>query len=482
MEDCIFLDEFNWDAILEEFDATQQDQDLLCDFMLESDDQEIINTAIEEQINHQEHFSCSEKMNDQEHFSCSEEMNDQEHFSCSEHEIMGSLNCSSENEYKGLRVLHLLLACAEGISEGTSDVVEITLCRLRELVAPTGSVLERVAFYLYNSLIQRISPVGQMEMDLLSLRRSEHFMGAFSLLHQGYPYTRMAHFTANQSIMEAVKAASHDRNSKKRIHIVDFDIMEGMQWPPLMEAMIANKIAVGHLKITAIKWEEDELMGKHTGRRLCEYAESLGIPFTFHENELKDLNNIYLEEEEIVMANCMSELPHMSTQRSKAKVSEFIHGVSCLRPAILTVGVGASFECESNFFFSRFVQCLQYSCAMLDSLEAEVAEHPLARAVIERIFIAPMIMRTLACQEKGSNVADIAFHAGFKVGAVSEENRIQARALISRQAGKCYGLEGRGDGGLCLTWASIPLLCVYVWNTPSPGLQGVNSGFYEYYY
>ncbi|GLJ10707.1 hypothetical protein SUGI_0133490 [Cryptomeria japonica] len=449
MEECLCLDEFNWDAVLEDIDATEE---LPClDSTPESDDQEKVDRTIDEQ-NHQGHFSCSE------------------------HEIMGFFNCSSENEYRGLRLLHLLLACAQGISDGASDVAEVTLCRLRELVSPTGSVMERVSFYLYNSLIQWISPVGQRKVDLVSLRRSEHFMGAFSLLHQACPYIRMAHFTANQSIMEALMGASHDKNSRKRIHIVDFDIMEGMQWPPLMEALNYNKIAVGHLRITAIKWGEDKLMAMQTGRRLCEYAESLGIPFAFHEKELKDLKSICLEEEEIVMANCMIELPHMSMRRSKAKVSEFIHGISCLRHAILTVGLGAPYEYESTYFFSRFVQCLQYSCAMVDSLEAEVAEHLLARAMIERTFTAPMVMRALVCQEKGLNVTDVAFQSGFKFGVLSEENRFQARALISRQAGKYYGLEGRGDGGLCLTWASIPLLCVYVWDTPSPGPLGANSG------
>ncbi|KAH9292640.1 hypothetical protein KI387_042173, partial [Taxus chinensis] len=54
------------------------------------------------------------------------------------HEIMGLVNCSSESECSGLRLIHLLLACAEAISEKSYDLVEILICRLRELVSPTG--------------------------------------------------------------------------------------------------------------------------------------------------------------------------------------------------------------------------------------------------------------------------------------------------------------------------------------------------------
>ena len=53
---------------------------------------------------------------------------------------------------------------------------------------------------------------------------------------------------------------------------------------------------VGHLRITAIKWAENDddddcLLSSSgcTGRRLWEYASSVGIPFSFQLTELRKL-------------------------------------------------------------------------------------------------------------------------------------------------------------------------------------------------
>ncbi|KAH9292641.1 hypothetical protein KI387_042174 [Taxus chinensis] len=292
----------------------------------------------------------------------------------------------------------------------------------------------------------------------------------------------MAHFTANQSTMEAI-CDTAENGRTIMVHIVDFDIMDGIQWPALMEALYNSNIGVGHMRITAIKWDQKVYSyWKHTGRRLCKHAESMGIPFSFEEKELKDVNSVCAEKDEMIIANCMWRLPHMSHDRSKQKLSDFFNGVRCLRPAILTVGRGA--ECESNSpdVFSRFVHGLQYSCAMFDSLEAELAEHPLARESIEKLLIGPAVMHMMPCQQNmihGDQLktADIPLQSGYKVGVISERNVCQARAIISRQAGKYYGVQVMRDGRLSLTWASVPLLSVnvYVYCRPAHIKLGIRQ-------
>eukprot|EP01018_Ginkgo_biloba_P039541 Gb_04433 [translate_table: standard] len=111
-------------------------------------------------------------------------------------------------------------------------------------------------------------------MDSNNIISRDNILGAFQLLHQVYPYIRFAHFTANQFILESIK-----KNIK--IHIIDFDIVEGLQWAPLMEALKLEGIC-HEIRTTAIKWAKScgaiSLSSvEETGRRLSEMAMSMGI-------------------------------------------------------------------------------------------------------------------------------------------------------------------------------------------------------------
>eukprot|EP01018_Ginkgo_biloba_P027725 Gb_26657 [translate_table: standard] len=171
------------------------------------------------------------------------------------------------------------------MSKEAHDLVDLLLCRLRCLVCPTVTTMERVAFYLFHSFQSYYSPDGHMKaLDLTPPNLQHHFLGAFRLLHEVYPYIRMAHFTANQNILKALQSGNNNYN--RSIRIIDFDIMEGLQWPPLMEAIRKADIEIDHLRIKGIKWDMnyDSLLFfscRDIGKRLLEYANSVGILLIF---------------------------------------------------------------------------------------------------------------------------------------------------------------------------------------------------------
>ena len=64
-----------------------------------------------------------------------------------------------------------------------------------------------------------------------------------------FPYGQFAHFTVNSAILEVVPT------HVVLVHIVDFDISEGSQWPPITEAIAQmNKPLI----ITSIKLDQDQ--------------------------------------------------------------------------------------------------------------------------------------------------------------------------------------------------------------------------------
>ncbi|KAI3796799.1 hypothetical protein L1987_39485 [Smallanthus sonchifolius] len=60
--------------------------------------------------------------------------------------------------------------------------------------------------------------------------------------YEACPYLKFAHFTVNQAILEAFAA-------KKKVHVIDFGMKQGMEWPALMQRVYRRKFrAVGEDK------------------------------------------------------------------------------------------------------------------------------------------------------------------------------------------------------------------------------------------
>ncbi|GLJ10556.1 hypothetical protein SUGI_0130490 [Cryptomeria japonica] len=379
---------------------------------------------------------------------------------------------SDSSEYKGLRIVHLLTACAEAASNGVIELVEVLLERLKEIASPTGSTMERVAYYLSQSL-QKTQMDKRVHNSISNGVSQANFLGAFILLNQAYPFIKIAHFTTNQSILEAIPLTK-----QQCVHIIDFDIMDGMQWPSLMEALKNEDYQIDHLKITAVKWvdsfeDSDPFSSyyKDTGKRLSEYADSLGIPFSFQETEMKNLQGMISSsnEDEIVVVNCMWELPNMF-ERSRKQLVDFINGADQFNLVILTLGTGPngiSGYDENLTFMDRFSQCLRNLCAMFDSLEAGLGEqYGLARAMMEHLFSSPMMCRPInyMANDELFRAIDIPLKLGFVEGAISQKIFMHAKALVScNEIGRLYGVESTGNGQLLLNWDMTPLTCVSAW-------------------
>lgn len=98
---------------------------------------------------------------------------------------------------------------------------------------------------------------------------------------------------------------------------------------------------VNHLRIIAIKWTNNEddqclLYSSHTGRRMWEYASSVGIPFLFQETYLEGLEDVVSQEGELVIVNCIWKLPHMFNLRNRSQLLEFLIATCHLNPVVVT--------------------------------------------------------------------------------------------------------------------------------------------------
>ncbi|GKV37665.1 hypothetical protein SLEP1_g45664 [Rubroshorea leprosula] len=394
---------------------------------------------------------------------------------------------ASADNFKGLRLVHLLIAAAEALAGGNEsrELARVILVRLKELVSPkNGTNMERLAAYFTDALQILHDGLGggsgSHGKHLISngfYHRHNHHqtdvLSAFQLLQDMSPYVKFGHFTANQAILEAV-------TDEKRIHIVDYDIMEGIQWASLMQALVSRKDGppVPHLRITALTRGSNGRRSiwsvQVTGRRLIAFAESIGQPFSFHQCRLESGETfkpsaLKLVKGEALVMNCMLHLPHFS-YRSPTSVASFLSGAKILNPMLVTLveeDVGPRID---GGFVGRFIDSLHYYSAVYDSLEAGFPMQRGSRALVERVFLGPQIARSLGRIYRSRGEEEIKSWWGWIGGIglkpmnISFANHCQAKLLVDL-FNDGYRVEELGSNRLVLGWKSRRLLSASIWTS-----------------
>ncbi|KAK7321036.1 hypothetical protein VNO77_31142 [Canavalia gladiata] len=380
------------------------------------------------------------------------------------------------DDQKGLRLVHLLMAAAEALTGGTEshDLARAILVRLNELVSLThGTNMERLAAYFTFAL-----------QDLLDGTAGAHgtingnqphltdMLAAFHLLQDMSPYVKFAHFTSNQAILEAV---AHER----RVHIVDYDVMEGAQWASLIQAL-SSKSNSPHLRITALSrggtaGRRSIATVQETGRRLTAFAASSGQPFSFHTcrldpDETFRPSSLKLVRGEVLVFNCVLHLPHLS-YRAHNSVASFLKGAKETCSRLVTLVEEEVGPVGDAGFVGLFMDSLAHYSAVFDSLEVGFPMQRWAQALVEKEFLSPRIRSSVARmyrsgeeEKKSGSWGSWLGEAGFRGVPISFANHCQANLLVGL-FNDGYRMEELGNNKLVLGWKSRRLLSASVWTS-----------------
>lgn len=354
----------------------------------------------------------------------------------------------------------ILMKCAEALSEGQHGLVGSMLSKLQEFSSPFGDPLQRISFYVSEAVKKHsFSVVNKEENDEESSLENDL---AYQACYQLLPYHKFMHFTSNQAILEAVDNASN-------IHIIDLEIRQGFQWPSFIQSLALRPGGPPKLlKITAIGQDEKKL--KQTGRRLLEFAVSMGVTFTFYpivvDLENLDESALNIEAHETIAVNCSVVLNRLLCQAGK------IHGLLALlrklNPAVLTV-----MEIESNQSMpstvGRFLQCLIFQRAVFNSIEAIIERDNPDRLLIERVYVAPNISNVLVNDKDNSlryacidSWRKFLRHSGFKDSSLSNYSQCQANLLLGMYSNDSFKLQQDGFS-ITLAWQDTPIVSVSAW-------------------
>lgn len=369
-----------------------------------------------------------------------------------------------KSEASGLQLVHLLLACADAISKTKFEIAAQKLEELYSHASLFGDSMQRIAAFFTEGLAARI--VGKenpLYKPLMLQSRLDDYLSAFTTLYKVCPYFQFGHFTANQAILESVEGHSV-------VHIIDLDLMQGFQWPGLIQSLSERDDGPPKLKITGIGTSCTSL--QDTGRRLAAFAETYGVPFEFHAvvGELEDLMPMELgvKAGEAVAVNCVMQLHRLGN--NSEKLANFVAGLRSLHPVMLTL-VEQEANNNTSTFMGRFVEALHYYAAVFDSLDSSLPLASEERAKIEQLYFAQQIKNIVACEGADRIERHEALEvwqqrmelAGFRQSPLSSHSITQAKLLLSLSPCDGYRLSQQAGGSISLNWQDRSLLTASTW-------------------
>ncbi|KAE8688892.1 Scarecrow-like protein 30 [Hibiscus syriacus] len=296
----------------------------------------------------------------------------------------------------------LLTQCAQAVAINDQRTANEMLKQISQNSSQTGDGTQRLAHYFAEALKTRLAGMGAPSYSpLISNRTSAaDILKAYGVYVLACPFKKMVNFYANKKIMEVAETAT-------TLHIVDFGIGYGFQWPCLIQRLSARAGGPPKLRITGIEFPQpgfrpDERV-EETGRRLKRYCERFNVPFEYNviakKWETIQLEELKINKDEVVVVNCLYRLKNLpddtvSPTSARDTVLKLIRRIN---PECFIHGV-ANGTYNAPFFVTRFREALFHFSAQFDIFEANVSREDPQRMMFEREILGRDIMNVVACE------------------------------------------------------------------------------------
>ncbi|XP_022755789.1 scarecrow-like protein 14 isoform X2 [Durio zibethinus] len=296
----------------------------------------------------------------------------------------------------------LLTQCAQAVAINDQRTGNELLKQISQHSSSSGDGTQRLAHYFANALMTRLAGMGAPSYSpLLSSRTSAaDILKAYGVYALACPFKKMSNFYANKKIMEVAK-------KETSIHIVDFGICYGFQWPCLIQRLSARAGGPPKLRITGIEFPQPGFRPaervEETGRRLKRYCERFNVPFEYYviakKWETIELEEIKINEDEVVVVNCMYRLKNLpdDTVVGTSARDTVLKLIRSINPELLIHGI-ASGTYNAPFFVTRFREALFHFSAQFDIFEANVPREDPQRKMFEKEILGRDIMNVVACE------------------------------------------------------------------------------------
>lgn len=296
----------------------------------------------------------------------------------------------------------LLILCAQSTASDDRRTADELLKQIREHSSAGGDGSQRLAHYFSNALEARLAGTGSQIYTALKSKKTSaaDMLKAYQYFIRTSPLKKISIGFANHMIFKAAEKAS-------RLHVIDFGILYGFQWPALLQRLSERDGGPPKLCITGIDLPQSGFRPAErveaTGRRLAKYCERFKVPFEFHAIAQKwetiKIEDLKIESDEVVAVNCLYRFKNLldETIVVDSPRNAVLNLVRKIKPNIFVLGV-VNGSYNAPFFVTRFREALFHFSTLFDMFDTNASREDPERLMFEKEFYGREIMNVVACE------------------------------------------------------------------------------------
>ncbi|KAF0924133.1 hypothetical protein E2562_008450 [Oryza meyeriana var. granulata] len=223
---------------------------------------------------------------------------------------------------------------------------------------------------------------------------------AYHLYIVACPFEMVTYYFSNKTIIDVLEG-------KPMLHIIDFGILFGFQWPCLIQHLAKREGGPLKLRITGIDVPQPGFRSyeriEETGKRLAEYANMFNVPFQYHgiasRWETICIDNLSIDKDEVLIINCMSRMRKLGDEMENIDSARdrVLRMMKRMNPEVFSLGVVNGLY-SSPFFPTRFREVLFHYSSLFDMLDTNVPRNHEARILVEKDLFGNDALHVVACE------------------------------------------------------------------------------------